>query len=216
MSGSITQFDGWWWPEDDTDGRAVIVPDCAPAIAALLPHIDGRDLIVQAGANVGYYPVALDKLFNHVFTTEADPTNYACLAKNIVAHRDAKTTIIFPSRPAALGAASGLCAPVHLSDRNCGAHRVDYGSGDIPVMTIDSMRLPRCDAIWLDIEGAELLALQGAERVISEFSPTICVEDKGLHRAFGIADGALRNWLTERGYVEVDRIGNDKIFRRTP
>lgn len=211
MTPLLAQFDGWFWPAGDTEARGVITRDCAPSIAQLLSHFSGRDLIVQAGANVGVYPIALADLFQSVITCEPDPTNWACLQKNLAARDSLNRVTAFN---AAFGAAPGTCDPVEVQPRNCGAHRVSFGSGDVPVFTIDSLNLPACDAIWLDIEGAELLALQGAEKTIKRFSPVIAVEDKGLHKAFGIPDGALQEWLENRGYEYADKIGRDKVFRR--
>ncbi len=211
MIPALAQYDGLWWPLDDADARPVIVADCLPSIALLLPHIIGRDVIVQAGANVGAYPLALADHFRAVYTAEPGPTNYACLKKNLAARDSLKRVTALH---AAFGETEGECTPLEVQPRNCGAHRVSFGRGTIPVWTIDGLELNTCDAIWLDVEGSELAALKGAAVTISRFSPTIAVEDKGLHRAFEIPDGALQAWLTERGYEQVDRVGQDKIFRR--
>lgn len=209
--GIYQDIGGWWWPLDDEKARPVILRDCAPSIAELLLFVTGRDQIVQAGANVGVYAVALTDHFNCVRTFEPDPTNYECLVKNLAA-RDSLHRVV--ASHAALGAEVGQCSPLVVHERNCGAHRVSYGGGPVHVTTIDGLGLMACDCIWLDIEGAELPALRGAARTIERFSPVIAVEDKGLHRAFDIADGALQAWLAERGYEQVGQIGRDKIFRR--
>jgi FkbM family methyltransferase len=211
MTAVITQRDGWWWPATDTDAHHIIMRDCEPDVRALLPHIRGREVIVQAGANVGVYACALADHFQHVFTAEPDPTNYECLKANLKA-RDSLERIT--ALHAAFGEALGGCAPVEVTAGNCGAHRVDFNRGQIPVWTIDGLELEACNAIWLDVEGSELLALKGAADTIERYSPTISVEDKGLHRAFGIEDGALQAWLAERGYELVARQGRDKIFNR--
>ncbi len=212
IPGGLAYYDGWYWPADDTDARAVILRDCAPDIAALLPHVPERRVIVQAGANVGVYALALADRFNRVVTFEPDPTNWACLTRNLTA-RDALRRVV--ARHAALGEAPGVCEPTEVSPANCGAHRVAYDRGTVPVVTIDSLNLGRCDCIWLDVEGAELFALKGAAETIRRFSPTICCEDKGLDaRFFGVGRGMLQTFLAERGYAEVVRFGRDKIFRK--
>lgn len=203
---------GWWWPAMDEAARPVILRDCAPSIAQLLTHVSpDRKVIVQAGANVGVYPVALTDHFSAVHTFEPDPVNWACLVKNLAARDSLKRVI---ARNMALGEEVGVCAPLEVHPRNCGAHRVEYGTGGVHVTTVDGLGLERCDVIWLDIEGPELLALRGAARTIERFSPVIACEDKGLHRAFGIEDGALQAWLSDRGYEQVDKIGQDKVFKR--
>lgn len=213
MTPALVQIDGLWWPADDFDARGVITRDCQPAIAALLKHVEGRDCIVQAGANVGTYPLALADLFQAVHTCEPDPTNWACLQKNLAA-RDSLSRV--KALHAAYGEAEGFCIPLEVQPHNCGAHRVSFTRGNVPVWPIDSLGLDACDVIWLDVEGSELPALKGAAQTIDRFNPVIAVEDKGLHRAFDIADGALQKWLANRGYEYVDKIGQDKIFARTP
>jgi FkbM family methyltransferase len=209
---AITQIGGLYWPKADTCARQIILRDCEPDVASMLKHTPGRSVIVQAGGNVGVYPLALADHFNCVITFEPDPDNWACLEKNLAA-RDSLRRVV--AHRAALGETDGLCVPVEVDHGNTGAHRVDFGTGDVPVMTIDGLSLERCDGIWLDIEGSEWFALKGAEQTIARFAPTIRVEDKGLDRRFfGIEPGSLQAWLSERGYSEVDRIGRDKVFLR--
>lgn len=207
----IENTDGLWWPADDIHARPVILADCGPAIRKLLPHVRGRDCIVQAGANIGVYPIALTDHFRRVVTAEPHPVNWECLELNLTARDPLGRVEAFR---AAFGARRGGCKPTIVELNNCGAHRVTFEGGPVEVIRIDDIQLEHLDCIWADVEGAELLALQGAENAIERFSPTIAVEDKGLHRSFGITDGALQAWLAERGYQEVDRIGRDKVFVR--
>ncbi|RAK51199.1 FkbM family methyltransferase [Phenylobacterium soli] len=212
MSDVMVRIGDLWWPAADRDARPVIVGDCAPAIAALLPHIVGREAMVQAGGNVGTYPIALAKHFKRVWTAEPEPTNYDCLELNLQAHDPEKRVTALR---AAFGEKLGSCRPLIFNANNCGAHQVTFDKGETPVWTIDELELDACDCIWGDVEGSELFMLKGAEGTIEKFSPTIAIEDKGLHRHFGIPDGEIQRWLAERGYSEVARIGNDKVFRRT-
>jgi len=209
----IAQQDGIWWPEGEISGRHVIIRDVDEAVRKLLTHVPGRELIVQAGANVGVYPLALADHFHAVFAFEPDPVNAQCLALNLKA-RDSLNRVHVSN--AALGEKQGGCEVVEVSANNCGAQRIEHG-GSIPVLTIDDFDLSACDAIWLDIEGSELAALKGAIKTIETFSPVICVEDKGLGaQFFNTPPNALQTFLAGLGYQEVDRIGLDKVFRRQP
>lgn len=209
----IENKDGWWWPADDVDGRAVIDRDFAAAVGRVFELTARRGLIVQAGGNVGVYPVALAGAFARVLTFEPDETNFNCLVRNLQAHdADRRVTAMF----AALGEDQGVCSVEPVRERNCGAHRAVFGEGSIPVWALDRLPLMQSvDVIWLDIEGAELLALKGARAVIERDGPLILAEDKGLSRAYGDPPGALAEWLGAMGYAQVDRVGQDKVFRRS-
>ena len=72
------------------------------------------------------------------------------------------------------------------------------------MVTLDSWsqgRLPRLDLMKLDIEGAELLALRGASRVLDEFRPTILIEaDAGAAAAAGTSLDAILDLLEKHRY----------------
>ena len=207
----IVQRDTWWWPEADKHARPAIMRDRDLSIAHLMQHVFGRDLIVQAGANIGAYPIALADHFQSVITAEPDPENAECLKLNLKARDSLKRVTAFYG---AFGEAEGSCKVVEVEPHNCGAHRIAAG-GSIPMTTIDSLNLSHCDAIWLDVEGSELLALRGAVLTIDRFSPMIACEEKGLGKAYGIQDGEIGRFLGFYGYEQVDQIGRDKVFRRT-
>jgi hypothetical protein len=81
------------------------------------------------------------------------------------------------------------------------------------VLTIDSLSLPNCDLIYLDIEGYEMLALFGAANTISNYFPVIAVEDKGLSETFGYKKGDIEYYLIhEWDYKVVERPGRDVIL----
>lgn len=211
MSG-IVQYDGLYWPADDRKARQAILRDRDPAMAAILRHVSGRECVVQAGGNVGVYPLALADHFHSVITAEPDPTNWRCLSSNLAA-RDSLKRI--RALNAGFGEVNGVCDMVVVEPGNCGAHRIQEGAGDIALVTIDSLVLPTCDLIWLDIEGGELAALKGAVETLARCKPVVAIEDKGLDAAYGVRRGETVNWLGFMGYEQVDQIGRDKVFRRT-
>ncbi len=161
-----------------------------------LPLVAEKRVCVQAGGNVGVYPLALSKVFDEVITFEPDEDNFECLHKN-VAHDEARVYF------GALGAEPGWCAVQRIDTDNCGSHKTLPGTV-VPVQTIDSLNLDQCDLIWLDIEGAEADAIKGALATIEKFSPIIVLEEKGLGPKADIP-----------GYSRVMRIGNDTVSGRS-
>lgn len=59
---------------------------------------------------------------------------------------------------------------------NYGGVRIGIGGPKIKLMTIDSMKLTKLDAMKIDIEGAEPLAFYGAQETIKKFKPIIAFE----------------------------------------
>jgi FkbM family methyltransferase len=208
----IVQRDGFWWPETDVHARPVLTRQVGPAVEEVLRHVRGRTCIVQAGGNVGVYPLALADHFRRVITFEPDPVNVRCLWLNLAARDTFKRV---DGRNAALGEDYGTCAVEEAEPGNCGAHRIRPDEGQIVMLPLDGLDLIACDAIWLDVEGYELRALRGAQETLERFSPAVIVEDKGHGQAFGEAPGELGSWLQAKGYAEVSRIGRDRIFTRT-
>jgi FkbM family methyltransferase len=192
----MKQIDGLWWPDFDVKCRAVVIAECAAAMPLVLPLVAEKRVCVQAGGNVGVYPLALSKVFDQVITFEPDEDNFECLHKNVTYD---EALVYF----GALGAEPGWCAVQRIDTDNCGSHKTLPGTA-IPVQTIDSLNLDQCDLIWLDIEGAEADAIKGALATIEKFSPIIVLEEKGLGPKADLP-----------GYSSVMRIGNDTVYRRT-
>jgi FkbM family methyltransferase len=142
------------------------------------------------------YPLALAKVFERVITFEPDQDNWQCLRRNVTL----ENATIFE---AALGSSSRMCGVHRIDADNCGSHKTLPGTS-IPVRTIDSLGLDQCDLIWLDIEGAEADAIEGALATIEKFSPIIVLEEKGLGPKADLP-----------GYSRVMRIGNDTVYWRT-
>ena len=203
----LKNINGMWWPQADEDCHPVLIEELEKL--GQLP-IDEFSIAVQAGGNVGGFPIGLIELFDRVITFEPDPLNFRCLQKNLEGH------IGIDYYQAALGAREGKCRITdEFTHKNCGALKVAPG-GDIPITTIDSLHLPACGLIYLDVEGYEDRALVGATDTIREHRPVIVTENKGLNDRFpGDLDGSdeFRIWLcAEFGYKLHSRLMRDDVF----
>jgi FkbM family methyltransferase len=72
---------------------------------------------------------------------------------------------------------------------------IDVPGVPVPMATIDSLDLPRCDFIKADIEGMELEMLQGAEQTIAQHRPLMYLEADKPHR-----QAELFAWLEAHDY----------------
>lgn len=209
MKNLVTLKDNkWTWPANDENswkGQNEF-QDLAKWV---LPYVKDKNIMIQAGGNCGFMLSNFVDHFKTIYTFEPDPINFYCLNQNVTSQNVIKmqcclgnesnpvTTqhLIRPDRPADIGG-------VHIS-----------GSGFTPSILIDSLNLPGCDLIQLDVEGYELNALLGAEKTIKKYNPVLCVEfcEKWLNRYETSADKVL-GLLPEWGYIQVDEYGVDKIF----
>lgn len=163
-------------------------------IDVVLPYVKTKGVCVQAGGNVGVWPKKLSKIFDVVYTFEPDVENFQCLVTNVPEPNVVKFQ-------AALGKSHEMVqVTAPEGPENCGAYQVIQG-GYIPTLKIDDLNLPRCDLIYLDIEGFEYFAIEGGLETIQKFKPVIAYEDKPLMgENYGIAVGELRYFLEDFGY----------------
>ena len=153
------------------------------------------------------WPIALAKEFETVYTFEPHPLNFVALTVNTAHLPNVVRT------QAALGVMPDLIRLELASHElaNCGAFYVASG-GQIPVVRIDDFQYPACDLLYLDIEGFELNALQGAVKTIIRHRPTIVIEDKGLSEKYGSQQGDAEKWLAGIGYVVAERVHKDVVL----
>jgi hypothetical protein len=80
------------------------------------------------------------------------------------------------------------------------------------MLPIDSLPLDFCDAIFLDLEGYEIPALQGAQRTLTNHHPLLVVEENkhGNHRGYSYGD--IERLLAPLKYKVIDRVGEDLVL----
>jgi len=200
----IDSIDGLWWFKGDTgswDGPSndwntrhyeCIVKRCIDA---------GRTgIALQAGGNLGLYPKMLSRVFDHVFTFEAERKNFACLSRNVTESNVTKIN-------AALGEKNGMISVQSLDFVNRGATRLhDDGGlvGLIPTFTVDQLTVPSLDLLWLDVEGYEPKVIAGARDTIRRCRPyVVAVETKTQD---------MEDFLGEVGYEFVENSVADKVY----
>jgi FkbM family methyltransferase len=145
------------------------------------------------------YPRLLAERFTQVYACEPDPLNH------FVARLNTQVDNVHLFN-AAVGQESGTFTGVFRSGmENVGMHKTG-GQGPIPILAIDTLNLPTCGLIALDIEGYELWALNGARKTIERCSPVITCECPGQQ---------VLELMTELGYVADVQSVSDTVFVRT-
>lgn len=186
-----------WWVTTDRGAFGGPLRDWANGRDSFLSRVKERKLVIQAGGNCGMYARFYANYFEQVYSFEPSGVNFLCLERNCQGKK-------YHLYPAALGERSGKATLTQPKKRfkNTGAYQViENPNGDIPVISIDSLRLNRCDLIHLDIEGFEPNALRGAKETILKYKPVIILEA-----------GHGAEVIEEIGYRVAEKLDMDWIF----
>ena len=201
----------WAWPDDDKECVKVVF-DWISDLDRVVRLCRGRRTAIQAGGNMGVWPWRLAQSFEHVITAEPDVECGRLLVENLLG---APNVDLYA---AAFLDRAGWCRVAPDGIANRGAQfivpsKTQDDGATIKTITIDSLGVTDCDLIYLDIEGAELKALQGACKTIRASKPVIAYEDKDLGRRFGSGKYDTEKWLErEFGYRVVARYHNDVVL----
>lgn len=143
---------------------------------AILENVNDRSLVVQAGGWQGLYPALLSNMFDTVYTFEPDPVNFYCLTQNCQKDNIHK----FQST---LSDKTGVVSFEEVP--STGQGRVEQPNPynihverrfTVPALAIDSLNLPSCGLIMLDVESFEHTVLVGAVHTIRKYSPIVITE----------------------------------------
>jgi len=196
--------DGYYWVDGMEEYYYRYVRHMKDA-QVILPHVRGRDTVVQAGGHVGLWPLYLASVFKNVVTLEPELANFEVMLENI---KDVKNITSYNALIGEKNESVGM----KVSPKNTGGHHVDPNGSGYVMVTIDSLALDSCDAIVLDVEGQELNALKGAVETIQEFRPVLMLEDKSHVKKGGCTSEELHEYLESIGYAAVDRKAKDTVF----
>jgi FkbM family methyltransferase len=199
--------DGWVVPVIDQWCFPTVIGEVSKFDPVLRRVKDFRTLI-QAGGNIGIFPKLLAKYFDVVHTFEPDDVNWIALKANLEGVKDVYCYKL------GLGEDFGKGSVRVVDDRNIGAHFIGYGEGEVEIVPIDSISTEGVGLIWLDIEGAELFALKGAEKTILRDSPVIVLEFRNHPHSYGHSHDDTINYLASLGYRAVEQLEYDTVFER--
>ena len=205
---TVIKNEKWVWPAADEkswEGQN----EHLNLVDHILPYVKNKNIMIQAGGNCGLVLNTFTPHFNFIYTFEPDPINFYCLTQNISKDNVYKIQ-------ACLGKSNGTTQTQQLirPDRphDTGGVHI-HGEGFVPLLSIDSLNLPECDLIQLDVEGYELNALLGAIETIKKYKPVLCVEfcEKWLNRYDATSEKIL-NLLDSLNYTHIETYGVDRIF----
>lgn len=167
----------------------------------------GSGIAIDGGAHVGSFTVLMAEYFKEVHAFEPCVESFDKLCENTT-----RLSTVWAYQTALMDKCCDVRVhPPKPSRKTLTARQVSYG-GEVDAVTIDSLDLPGCDLIKLDLEGAELLALQGALKTIRKFKPYLIIEFNALGGRFGHTDSAIYSFVKSLGYDQVWKDGVDRGF----
>lgn len=144
--------------------------------------------VIDVGANVGAHTLFFARQVGpsgRVYAFEPQRVVFQMLCANL-ASNGVLNAWCFPQ---AVGKAAGIAIVPSLdyaSANNFGGVSLeprDAAGEPVAVVTIDSLQLPRCDFIKVDVEGMEAEVLRGAAETIVRFQPVLYVENDRAERS---------------------------------
>lgn len=150
----------------------------------LRKHFDIKEgVFIDVGANIGKYSIMIGHKLKKgkVISIEPEKNNFKILKKNISLN---KLNNVIPI--------NAICSnkegkqKLFLKERDRGGHSIkeDFGHGheEIESVTIDSIvekrKITEINLIKVDVEGAELDVLKGAEKTLTKYFPMIVFESR--------------------------------------
>jgi len=167
---------------------------------------------VDLGAHVGIFSRHFAKLFEEVVAFEPTLQTRQCLERNVPAN----VRII----PYAVGDREDTVSfRRHL--KNSGATEMEdvralEGAGfdyyAVRMIPLDSLKLDGVGLVKIDIQGAEALALRGAEETLRRCNPVVLIEEKPYDERSTEQTELCRKILLSYGYREGEKVGADRIY----
>jgi FkbM family methyltransferase len=180
----------------------------------LARHLPRGGTFVDVGAHIGYYTLKAARAVGptgRVIAVEPNPETVRKLRANIaasgasvvrvepVACSNAETTLQL------YAAARGNTGESSLSAANASQAGTGTKAYSVRARPLDALvreaAVARVDAVKIDVEGAELLVLQGSRETLTRYRPVLILElIEGQLAAMGTGSAEVRSFLKSLGY----------------
>jgi len=178
---------------------------------ALLRYSNPKSILIDIGANNGYFSLTMAKHYKKIFAIEPSPRNLIRLKTNIKLNRIKNITVL----PFAIGdrkkIANFYCSNTTDGDDSLKTNKLYSKKIKVQQEKLDNLIKCKVDVIKIDAEGNENEILYGAMKTIKKYKPIIIFE-------WGHCQKEIINTLEKLNYGLYDlneQPINDKIATNT-
>lgn len=207
----IKKINGFWVPANDVHfkdwekGKSFTQNKC---LDKFILYCNNQNLqfnhILDIGAWVGTWTMAMNKFCGRIVAFEPDPLHYQCLVKNVP--EDVETHQL------AVGNDDKM---VSLSDDDFTQAKRVVGDGNIPMVTVDGLGLTDIDMIKIDVEGYEMEVLKGAEKTLKNLK-YLMIELNNNTKKYGSSNTDVEKYLRKLGFRQLLKVWPDVVWHKKP
>jgi FkbM family methyltransferase len=198
----------------------------------LKEFIKPGDIVFDLGSNFAYYTERMSRMVGEtgkVYAFEPIPFTYAVFAmiikklklKNVISYKKgvSNKNEVVQFRVPKTNIGTFNTGMAHISNRNnnldTADNEYDYTKEetfDCEIVALDDFfnsNMPGLSFIKIDIEGAELFALQGAKNLLAKYNPAILIEINPVFlEGFKLTQENVVSFINENGY-EIFHLANN-------
>lgn len=193
------------------DGRGQVCAYDSNLLKFFLSHLKPGDIFLDIGANTGSFSLLGTQMNINCVSFEPNPEIIPILKENIHLNGCERVQI----EEVALSDHSGECSlclpPSGESGLACLQESPRFrtrSTTKVILKTLDSYNFDRINSLKIDVEGAELLVIKGAENTLRRCHPSIMIEfDERNTPAFGYDRNVIVEVLKTFGYDNFQQMG---------
>lgn len=186
-------------------------------------------VVVDVGAYIGTHTLAFSEFVGNkgqVFAIEAQPASYEVLVTNIEANNlwnvvpynaiasNNIGNVIIPTIDTELVSSFGSASLHDILLYETEQKKISTQESEkikARSISVDSLNLPSCDLIKIDVEGVEDMVLDGARETVGKYAPAIYCECNSIED--GLRSVAVLRSFGYSVYAHVVKAFNEKNFR---
>ena len=202
---------------DESDIMQMSLFDYEPVETEIVRNnVRKNDVVVDVGANIGYYTLLMAKNKAFVHSYEPEPKNFDLLQKNVILNNFSSNVQLYNKAVSDYIGHSKFI----LSDHSTGQHKLEFNRFGTKSINVDVVKieLEKIDFAKIDVEGQEYNVLKGMKnlpnKMLIEFNSINLKESGTNYNDFlNFLNKYTIKEISDKGLIEpdYDRLINNKM-----